>query len=153
NVFLIPEAVDQHHWNFQRLCCKYFVDGLIMPKGVIAGVFEDLSPETYLFESSTAAKLAGRSCLHKHIVVIKVTSPPFDFIRASRLLIVNVRHTLLAKCTVVKPVVTHPAVDHRVHRDGYLQRRMRIYQRHQGEETVVGNSQYANLPIAFRNVF
>ncbi len=52
----------------------------------------------------------------------------------------------------MEPVVAHPAVHHGIHRHGNLERRMRIDQRHQGQEAVVGNPQDADLAVALGNV-
>src|SRR2546430_2221585 len=51
DVFLIPETVDQHHRNLQRLFRQKFVDCLLSPKRIVARMFQQLSPEASLFQS------------------------------------------------------------------------------------------------------
>src|SRR4029077_11792009 len=58
DVFLVPEAVDDHSGNLKWLGGKDFVHGLLLPEAVVAGVVEDLAPEAHLFEAVAAAKFA-----------------------------------------------------------------------------------------------
>src|SRR5215216_3922857 len=108
--------MDQHHRNFQRFFGEDLVDGLIAPVSVVTRMLEDLAPEADLLETTTTAEFTCRSGFHKHVVVVEVTGPPFDLVAASGLLVVDVTHALLAEGAVVKPVVTDPTVDHRIHR-------------------------------------
>src|SRR6185503_17529704 len=50
DVFLIPQAVNKHHWDFQGLCRQDFVHRLILPERVVIRVLENLSPEADLLE-------------------------------------------------------------------------------------------------------
>ncbi len=115
-------------------------------------MLEKLPPEADLFESALPAELAGRPRLHVHVVVVEVARPPRRLRRARRFLVVDVRHHLLAERAVVEPVVAHPAVHHRVHRHRHLQRRVRVHQRHQRQEPVVGDADDADLAVALGNV-
>lgn len=71
---------------------------------------------------------------------------------AGAFLLVDVRHHLLPERAVVKPVVAHPAVDHRVHRHRDLQRRMRVEERHQRQKAVVGDAEDADLAVGLGDV-
>ena len=97
----------------------------------------DLPPETNLLESSAPTKLAGRTRLHEHVVVVEVARVPLLVGGACGFLLVDVRHVLLTERAVVKPVVAHPAVHHGIHRHRDLERRMRIDQCREGEVSVV----------------
>src|SRR5215213_2505082 len=108
--------MDQHHGNFERLRGENLVDGLIAPVSVVTRMLEELAPEADLLETTTTTEFTCGTRFHKHVVVVEVTGPPLDFIGASGLLVVDVTHALLAERAVVKPVVTHPAIDHRIHR-------------------------------------
>ena len=152
DVLLIPEAVDQHHRNGQRLRGELLVDRLIAPEGVVGRMLENLAPEADLLEAAPASQLARRSRLHEHVVVVEVAGPPFLIVGARARLLVDVRHVLLAERAVVEPVVAHPAVHHRVHRHRHLERRMRVDQRHQRQEPVVGNAEDADLAVALGSV-
>src|SRR6266481_9309832 len=79
--------------------------------------------------------------------------PPLHLILASGYLFVDVRHVLLAEGTVVKPVVAHPAVDHRIHRYSDFESGMRIDKGHQRSEAVVGDAKDADLAVGFGNIF
>ena len=147
DVFLIPKTVYQHHGNLQRLGSEDLIDRLILPEGVVAGMFQQLAPETNLLEPTTTAQLSCRSGFHKHVIVVKVAGPPPDIIRARGLLIVDVAHALLAESAVVEPVVAPPAIDHGIHRHRNLERRMGIDQRHQRQKAVIGNAEDADLAV------
>src|SRR5579864_6608115 len=81
-VFLIPQAVDEHGWNFQRLCGKNLVHGLLLPPRIVAGMLEDFAPETDLLEPVNASEFPRRTGRHVFIVVIEVADPPFGFVVA-----------------------------------------------------------------------
>src|SRR5262245_54510604 len=121
--------MDQHHRHFQWLICKYFVDRLIPPVCVVTRMLENLSPEANLFKPTQTTELTCGNGFHEHVVVVVVTCPPFYFVRACSLLIVNVAHSLLAEGAVMKPIVAHPSIDHRVHWHRNFKRRVRINKR------------------------
>ena len=58
----------------------------------------------------------------------------------------------LAERAVVEPVVAHPAVNHRAFRRRYLQRGMRIQQRHDHGEAFVGRADHADPAVRLRHV-
>ena len=116
-------------------------------------MLQDLSPESDLLQPVAASKLARRSRLHEHVVVVEVVRPPLALVGARRLLVVDVGHVLFAEGAVVKPVVAHPAIDHGIHGHGDFQRRVRIHQRHQRQKSVVGDAEDADLAIALGNIF
>src|SRR5215831_5871772 len=100
----------QHHRHTEGLARKHLVHGLIAPESIIARMIEKLAPKTYLFQAAPAPEFAGRARLHEHIVVVKVTRPPLRLIRASSDLFVDIRHVLLTKGAVMKPIVAHPTI-------------------------------------------
>src|SRR5437764_410663 len=79
DVFLVPQAVDQHHGRFQRPRRQQLVHGLVAPEGVVARMFGELPPEAQLIETPSAAQLAGRTSLHEHVVIVVVARPPLRF--------------------------------------------------------------------------
>ena len=115
-------------------------------------MLQQLSPETGLFQAATLTQLARGNCLHEHVIVVEIAAPPFVLVCARTILLINVRHVLLPERAVVKPVVAHPTVNHRIHRHRNLQRRMRIHQRHQRQKAIVRNPQDADFAVAFRDV-
>jgi hypothetical protein len=104
----------------QRVRRQQLVHRLIAPERVVVGVLQQLAPETDPLEPSAPAEVPGRSRLHEHVVFVVMASPPFHLGLARRFLVVDVVHHLLPECAVVRPVVAHPTVDHRVHRHGYF---------------------------------
>src|SRR5262249_6378969 len=96
---------------------------------------------------------AGRHGLHPHVVFVVVTAPPFFVPLARRHLIVDPTDIELTEGPVVKPVVPHPAVDHRIHRHRHLERRMRIGKWHRGKKSVVRDAKDADFAVALWNVF
>ena len=54
DVFLVPQAVDEHHRRLQRLLRQQLVHRLVAPEVVVAGVLDDLLPEAYLIEPPAA---------------------------------------------------------------------------------------------------
>src|SRR5258705_5787787 len=85
-------------------------------EGFVVGMTEKLPQKPALFEPAWTSKFTRRSCLHVHIVIVKVAGPPLDIGAASCFLVIDVGHILLSEGAVVKPIVAHPAIDHRVHR-------------------------------------
>jgi hypothetical protein len=153
DVFLIPEAVDEHDGDFEGLGGEDLVHGLVAPEGVVGGVGEDLVPEAHLFEAVAASEFAGGACLHEEVVVVEVGGPPFGVVGAGAFLLVDVGHVLLAEGSVVEPVVAHPAVDHGVHGDGDLEGGVGVDEGHEGEEAVVGDAEDADFAVGLGGVF
>ena len=52
----------------------------------------------------------------------------------------------------MKPVIAHPAIDHRIHRHCNFERRVRVDERHQGQKAVIGNTEDADFAIRFRDI-
>ena len=152
DVLLVPQAPDQHRRHRERLAGQNLVHRLVPPERIVARMRQDLAPEADLLEPALPAQLARRSRLHEHVVVVEVAGPPLGFIRAGRLLLVDVGHVLLTEGAVVEPVVPHPAVHHGVHRHRHLEGRVRVDQRHQRQEAVVGDAEDADLAVALGDV-
>src|SRR3546814_2271336 len=57
-----------------------------------------------------------------------------------------------AEGTVVEPVVAHPAVDHRTFGRRDLQRRVRVEQRHDDGDALVGRSDHPDAAVRFWTV-
>ncbi len=153
DVFLVPEAVHQHGRNFQRLRGENLVHRLLLPPRVVCRMIEKLAPEADLLKTMTAAEFAGRTGLQVQVVIIVVAGPPVLIALARGFLVVDVGHVQFAKGAVVKPVVAHPAVHHGVHRHGDFERGMGIDECHQGQKSIVGNAEDADLAVALRNIF
>ena len=98
------------------------------------------------------AEFAGGAGAHVHVVIVVVACPPLGGVGAGAVLLVDVGQVLLAEGAVVEPVVAHPAIDHGVHRDGDLERRVRMDERHQRQEAVVGDAEDADLAVGLGNV-
>ena len=111
-----------------------------------------LAPEAELLDVPASAQFAGGHGLHVHVVDVEVAGPEFRFRLARRDLTVNPVDVQLAKGAVMEPVVATPAVHHRVHRHRHLERRVRIDQRHERQEAVVRDAEYADLPIGLRDI-
>ncbi len=151
-VFLIPQAVHQHHRHFQRLRGEQLVYRLVAPEAVVGGMRQHLVPEAELFHAVGVGQRAGGAVVHEQVVLVVVVRPPLDAVVAAGGLFVDVAEVLLAERAVVEPVVAHPAVDHRVHRHRHFQRGMRIDQRHQRLEAIVGDAQRADLAVRLGDV-
>ena len=93
------------------------------------------------------------TALHEHVVVVEVAGPPLHGVVSRAVLLVDVGHVLFAEGAVVEPVVSAPAVDHRVHRDGDFEGWMRMEEAHQGGESVVGDTDDADFAVAFGGIF
>ncbi len=152
DVFLVPEAVHQHHGHLQRLLGEDPVHRLVAPERVVARMLQHLPPEPHLLQPAPPPQLPRRPRLKEHVVVVVVARPPLDLRLPVRLLAVDVGHHLLPERAVVEPVVPLPAVHHRVHRHRHLQGRMRIHERHERQEPVVGDPEYPHPPVALRHV-
>jgi len=152
DVLLVPEPVHEHHRHRERPCRQQLVHRLLLPERVVRRVLGHLPPEAHLLEAPAPAQLAGRPGLQEHVVVVVVRHPPLRRRVARRFLVEEIRHHLLPEGAVVEPVVPNPAVHHRVHRHGRLQRRVRVEERHQREEAVVRDAEDADTPVALGHV-
>src|SRR6185369_7436385 len=70
NVFLVPETMNEHDWDFQWFFSKKLINCLILPVCVVRWVLKELSPEPDLFQSATSSELTCRTSFHEHVVVI-----------------------------------------------------------------------------------
>ena len=89
DVFLIPEAVDQHDGNLDAFFGESAASTLSMAcshqNAVVAGVREDLAPEAHLLEAVLFAEFAGRAGAHVQVVVVEGGGPPLGvLLRTSR---------------------------------------------------------------------
>ena len=55
----IPQTVNQHYRDLERLCGKELVDGLVAPEGVVVRMRHELVPEADLLHTMAAPQLAG----------------------------------------------------------------------------------------------
>src|ERR1043165_3487826 len=94
DVFLVPQTVNEHHRNFERLRGEDLVDCLIAPVSIVTRMLEELAPEADLIETTETPEFACRTSFHEHVVIVEVAGPPPDFVRAGRLLVVYVTHAL-----------------------------------------------------------
>jgi hypothetical protein len=152
DVLLVPEGVDEHRRHREGLGGEDLVDGLFLPERVVRGVREDLPPDADLLEAARPRHLASRAGLEVGVVVVAVVGPPGDLVAARRRLVEEVGDPLLAEGAVVEPVVPPPAVDHRVHRDGDLEGGVRVHERREGEEPVVGDAEDSDAAVRLREV-
>src|SRR6202034_147119 len=101
-----------------------------LPESVVGRMFLYFAPERQLLEPGIAGKIADRSLPQKiRIIVVSFAGNGGAFPARGRLLgeVVNIG---LAKRAVMKPIVAHPTVHHRAFGSRYLQRRMRMNERH-----------------------
>ena len=116
-VFLVPQAVHQHHRYPQRLRCEHLVHCLLAPKRIVRRMSEDLVPKAELLHAITVRQFPGRTAVHELVVFVMVVGPPLLAAIAGGSLLVDIGHgILLTKGAIVEPVVAQPAIDHRIHR-------------------------------------
>ncbi len=152
DVFLIEEAVYEQHRHGERPRGEHAIDRLVAPVGVVGGMGEELAPEADLLHAPPPPELSRRAGGEVHLVVVVVRRVPLDPAVARRLLLPDVGHPLLAERSVVEPVVAAPAVDHRVHRHRDLEGGMRVGQRHERREAVVGDAEDADPSVGLGDV-
>src|SRR5262249_61101714 len=70
DVLLVPQAVNQHGGHLQGLDGEDSVDGLSAPVLVIAGMLEDLFPESSLLHAVPAPDFSRGPALQEFVVVI-----------------------------------------------------------------------------------
>ena len=58
NVFLVPQAIDEHHRHLQRLRRENAVHRLLLPERVVARMLQNLPPEADLLEPVATSELA-----------------------------------------------------------------------------------------------
>ena len=126
------------------------VQRLILPERVIGRMVHDLVGEADLLEAVQPRHVARGTGREPGVVVVVVIGPPGDIAGAGGFLIVEVGQAVETKRAVVKPIVAPPAVDHGIDGHRRAQRRMRIHQRHERREAVVGDAENADLAVGFR---
>jgi hypothetical protein len=87
------------------------------------------------------------------VALLPAAGGPFVAVGAGAVLLVDVGHVLLAKSSVVEPVVAAPAVDHGVHWDGDFEGGVWVDEGGEGGEAVVGDADDADLLVGFGDVF
>ena len=65
---------------------------------------------------------------------------------------VDVVEVSLPEGAIVEPVIALPAIHHGAHRHRGLERRMRVDERHEHRETLVGGADHADLAVGLRHV-
>src|SRR5947209_13359630 len=69
NIFLVPEAVDEHHRHFQRLRGNHLVHRLVLPKFIVRRMVHYLFPKPDLVHPALTTELADRSGTHERVVI------------------------------------------------------------------------------------
>src|SRR5277367_4466081 len=76
DVFLIPEAMDEHRWYGDVLLGQDLVQGLVLPEFIVGRMAHQLGREAYLLKTVTPRHLAGRADTKPGVVIIVVVRPP-----------------------------------------------------------------------------
>ena len=128
------------------------VERLTLPESVIGWMRGEAVPERQLLKAILVRPVAGRAGVKKVLVVVcaparhRCSGAGLAALRGKKV------EVDLPECTVVKPVVAHPAVDHRALGRGNLQRGMWIQQRHGHGPAVIGGADHADALVRFRHI-
>nr|GEU28205.1 hypothetical protein [Tanacetum cinerariifolium] len=153
DILLVPVADHCHGGYLERLFGQDLVERLVLPVAVVGGMLEQLAREIEPVEAELPGVVAGRAGA-QHALVIVVHAGGQRLAGAlGRGLAGDVMEVVDAEGAVVEPVVAAPAVHHRAHRHGRLQRRMRVGQRHQHREALVRRADHADLAVGLGEVF
>ncbi len=134
------------------MLCDQFIERLALPERIVAGMLHHLHRPRQLLEPvQTRIRASGTGAAEGFVIVVGVALNRIARALLGRLL-VGVIEIRLAEGAVVEPVVAHPAIHHRALRHGHLQRRMRIEQRHDDREALIGRTDHADAAVRFRRV-
>src|SRR4029078_12537729 len=101
-----------------------------LPERIVCGVLHEPAGPRESIETARFSVVASGSCAAEFlVVVIGPANGRFAFASLGGLL-GKIVQVALAKSAVVKPIVSHPAIDHGALRRCYFQRGMRRQQRH-----------------------
>ena len=153
HVLLIPDSLNPHGGNRERLLAHDHVKRLLLPKLIIRRMRHKIVPHLQFFQARSFCKVARGTSAKKIVVVIGTGMNNGETTNAPWTLTRKVIQRVLAKRAVVIPIVAHPTINHGTHGRRNFQRGMRIDQRHDHGETFVGTSGHANAAVAFRNIF
>ncbi len=148
DVLLVPQPVDEHHRHLERITAEHPVHRLRLPEGVVGRMRGKLAPETDLVEPMRLRKRARRPGAHRGVIFVISGPRERRRIVAGRDLLPDVIDPEPER-TVVEPVVAAPAIDHRILGHRHHERGVRVDQRHQRQETVVGNPHDPDLAVRF----
>jgi hypothetical protein len=56
DIFLVPEAMDQHHRHLQRFFREQLIDRLLLPERIVSRMLDQLPPESGLLQSALPAQ-------------------------------------------------------------------------------------------------
>ena len=115
-------------------------------------MLNQLLPPSQLVHAGETRVVAGRTEAQESAVVVVAQAGQRRALAALLGLHCEIVEIDLPERTVVEPVVTHPAIDHRALRCGHLQCRVRVGQRHHHGEALVRRAEHADLAIALRHV-
>ncbi len=152
HVLLVPQALQPHGRHLQRCFRHHRIQRLALPEPVIGRMLNQLLPPGQLVHTGEARVVAGRTDAQEGAVVVVAEAGQRRALAALLGLHREIVEVDLAECTVVEPVVAHPAIDHRALRRSHLQCRMRVGQRHHHGEALVRRAEHADLAIALRYV-
>ena len=151
-VLLIPLGCDNHGRHRQRLRTENAVERLILPVAIIRRVLRDLPPEGELIEPLLPREPArGPGTTHRLVVVVAIKGQVVP-LALRRRLTEPVAELVQPKGSVVKPIVSPPAIDHRAHRDGGLEGGMRMDERHQHGEALVRRADHRDPAVGLGDV-
>src|SRR4051812_44423416 len=112
----------------------------------------ELPPPGKLIEARRLRPVADRTSAPEILVVVATLTHDRRSRASNRRLLGEVIEIDLAKRAIVEPVVAHPAVHHRTLGNRRLQRRMRMYDRHDHGEPFVGAADHPYTAVRFGKV-
>src|SRR6185312_2213738 len=137
HVLLVPQSLYPHGRDVRRLLCDEFVERLSLPECVVGWMVEQLlRPRKILQPVLVRIVSRGNGAAECFVVVVSAALNCFPFPGFCRLArsVIEVR---LAKSPVVKPIVTHPSIDHRAFGSGYFEGGVGSKQSHHDSEPFI----------------
>ncbi len=149
HVFLVPQALLPHGGHIRRMRRHQPVQGLALPEGVIGGMVFGPPGIGILIQPMLAGPGSRRAGAQEAVIIV------IDFARAGMAFAPGAGlaggevHAALAIGAIVKPVIAHPAIDHRAFGRRHFQGGMGVQQRHHHRETLIGRPHHADPAVAF----
>src|SRR5215470_7505282 len=106
-------------------------------------MFHDLAPERKQIERASLCEIPRRSGPPEILVIVVALPHDGIAIALTRGLVRKVIEVRLTEGAVMKPIISHPSIDHRTFGHRGLKRGMRIDECHHNRETFVRTANHA----------
>ena len=152
HILLVEQALFPHGRHVGRVGRDQLVERLPLPETIIGRVLHHALPVRQVGIARLLGPRTGRADAAELLVIVVDPGHAFGPGALEPGLLAQPRDVGEAKRAVVEPIVAHPPVDHRAFGRRDLQRRVRVQQRHNHRQPLVGGAKHADAAVGFGQV-